>query len=87
MSCEIKVGNYPPYQGTAEDAPKMLICRVYAVSMKTLCVTLKGSTEPLKLAAVKVVDDDNALTLTAFDAKGEKVGMFNMSEVAGWWVE
>jgi len=55
--------------------------------MKTLCVTLKGSTEPLKLAAVKVVDDDNALTLTAFDAKGEKVGMFNMSEVAGWWVE
>ena len=64
----------------------MLIQRIYSVPMKTLFVTLKGCTEPIKLDAAKVVDDDNELALTAFDAKGEKVGKFNLSEVAAWWL-
>jgi len=63
----------------------MLISHVYAVAMKTLHVLLKGMSEPVTLEVEKIVDDDNELTLTAFDAEGKKIGLFNKSEVAGFW--
>jgi hypothetical protein len=65
----------------------MLIYHVYAVAMKTLCVNLKGKPDTIRLDVEKVVDDNNELTLTAFDVKGEKIGTFNLSDVAGWWTE
>lgn len=65
----------------------MLIHRVYAVAMKTLCVNLKGKPDTIKLDVEKVIDDDNELTLTAYDAAGEKIGTFNLGDVAGWWTE
>jgi len=55
--------------------------------MKTLCVDLRGRSETIKLEAEKVVDDHNELTLTAFDKRGEKIGVFNLSDVMGWRLE
>jgi hypothetical protein len=55
--------------------------------MKTLCVLLKGMPEPVKLEIDRYIDDDNELTLTAFNAKGEKIGYFNKNEMAGFWTE
>lgn len=63
----------------------MLISHVYAVAMKKLHVLLKGMSEPVTLEAEKIVDDDNELTLTAFDTEGKKIGLFNKSEIAGFW--
>ena len=63
----------------------MLISHVYAVAMKTLHVLLKGMSEPVTLEVEKIVDDDNELTLTAFDAEGKKIGFFNKGEVFGFW--
>ena len=68
-------------------AGSLIVSRVYAVSMKTLCVDLRGRSETIKLEAEKVVDDHNELTLTAFDKRGEKIGVFNLSDVMGWRLE
>ena len=65
----------------------MVVMRVYSIAMKTLCVNLKGKPDTIKLDAAKVVDDNNELTLTAFNDKGEKIGTFNLADVAGWWTE
>ena len=65
----------------------MLIQRIYSVTMKTLCVNLKGKPETIKIATERVEDDQNEYALKAFNEKNEKIASFDFSEVAGWWVE
>jgi hypothetical protein len=64
----------------------MLIQRIYSVTMKTLCVNLKGNPETIKIPAERVEDDQNEYILKAFNDKNEKIASFDLNEIAGWWV-
>jgi len=67
----------------------IMFSHIYFLPMKTtLCVTLKGQSETVRLKAVSRVErNDYEDLLTAYDAKGDVLGRFALSEISGEWYE
>ena len=82
-------GQSPSTQVEANRGEGITFTHVYFLPMKTtLCIALKGQSTVVKLAGVvRITRDDYTDTLTAYDAKDEKLGQFALSEISGEWYE